>query len=38
MINSHLDGWKTTTLSHRHKPNSTSQRMEKLVQLSRMHG
>jgi hypothetical protein len=25
-VNSHLDGWKTTTLSQRHKPNSTSQR------------
>jgi hypothetical protein len=35
---SHLDGWKTTTLSQRHKPNSTSQRMEILVQLSRLHG
>jgi hypothetical protein len=29
-VNSHLDGWKTTTLSQRHKPNSTSQRMEDL--------
>jgi hypothetical protein len=28
MVNSHLDGWKTTTLSQRQKPNSTSQRME----------
>jgi hypothetical protein len=28
---SHLDGWKTTTLSQRHKPNSTSQRMERCV-------
>jgi hypothetical protein len=28
---SHLDGWKTTTLSQRHKPNSTSQWMERLV-------
>jgi hypothetical protein len=28
---SHLDGWKTTTLSQRHKPNSTSQRTERLV-------
>jgi hypothetical protein len=23
-VNSILDGWKTTTLSQRHKPNSTS--------------
>jgi hypothetical protein len=30
MVTSHLDGWKTTTLSQRHKPNSTSQRMEDL--------
>jgi hypothetical protein len=30
MVKSHLDGWKTTTLSQRHKPNSTSQRMEDL--------
>jgi hypothetical protein len=30
MVNSHLDGWKTTSLSQRHKPNSTSQRMEDL--------
>jgi hypothetical protein len=29
-INSHLDGWKTTTLSQRHKPNLTSQMMEDL--------
>jgi hypothetical protein len=29
-VKSHLDGWKTTTLSQRHKPNSTSQRMEDL--------
>jgi hypothetical protein len=28
MVTSHLDGWKTTTPSPRHKPNSTSQRME----------
>jgi hypothetical protein len=35
---SHLDGWKTTTLSQRHKRNSTSQRMERLVWLSRLHG
>jgi hypothetical protein len=27
---SHLEGWKTTTLSQRHKTNSTSQRMEDL--------
>jgi hypothetical protein len=33
-VNSHLDGWKTTTLSQRHKPNSTSQRIERLVRLS----
>jgi hypothetical protein len=33
----HLDGWKTTTLSQRHKPNSTSQRIERLVRLSRLH-
>jgi hypothetical protein len=26
-VNSHLDEWKVTTLSQRHKPNSTSQRM-----------
>jgi hypothetical protein len=36
-VTSHLDGWKTTILSQRHKPNSTSQRMERLVQLSRLH-
>jgi hypothetical protein len=30
MVNSYLDGWETTTLSQRHKPNSTSQRMEDL--------
>jgi hypothetical protein len=30
-VNSHLHGWKTTTLSQRHKPNSTSQRMKRLV-------
>jgi hypothetical protein len=30
MVLSHLDGWKTTTLSQRHKPNSISQRMEDL--------
>jgi hypothetical protein len=29
-ITSHLGGWKTTTLSQRHKPNSTSQRIEDL--------
>jgi hypothetical protein len=29
-VNSHLDGWKTTTLSQRHKPNSISQRLEGL--------
>jgi hypothetical protein len=29
-VNSHLGGWKTTTLSQRHKPNSTLQRMEDL--------
>jgi hypothetical protein len=29
-VNSHLNGWKTTTLLQRHKPNSTSQRMEDL--------
>jgi hypothetical protein len=28
--NSHLDGWKTTTLLQRYKSNSTSQRMEDL--------
>jgi hypothetical protein len=27
-VNSHLNGWKTTTLSQRHKPNSTSQRIK----------
>jgi hypothetical protein len=37
-VNSYLDGWKTTTFSQRHKPNSTSQRMERLVRLSRLHG
>jgi hypothetical protein len=37
-VTSHLDGWKTTTLSQRHKPNSTSQRMERVVRLSRLHG
>jgi hypothetical protein len=36
-VTSHLDRWKTTTLSQRHKPNSTSQRMERLVWLSRQH-
>jgi hypothetical protein len=30
-VNSHLDGWKTTILSQRHKPNSSSQRMKRLV-------
>jgi hypothetical protein len=30
MVNSHLDGWKTTTLTQRHKPYSTSQKMEDL--------
>jgi hypothetical protein len=30
IINSHLDGWKTTIISQRHKPNSTLQRMEDL--------
>jgi hypothetical protein len=29
-VNSHRDGWKTTTLSQRHKLNSTSQRMKDL--------
>jgi hypothetical protein len=29
-VTSHLDRWKTTTLSQRHKPMSTSQRMEDL--------
>jgi hypothetical protein len=29
-VNSHLDGWNTTTLSQRDKPNSTSQRLEDL--------
>jgi hypothetical protein len=29
-VNSHLDGWKTTTLSQRHKSNSISQRMKDL--------
>jgi hypothetical protein len=37
-VNSHLDSLKTTTLSQRHKPKSTSQRMERLVQLLRLHG
>jgi hypothetical protein len=37
-VTSHLDGWKTTTLSQRHKPNTTSQRMERHVRLSRLHG
>jgi hypothetical protein len=37
IVNSHLNEWKTTTLSQRHKPNSTSQRMERLVGLSRLH-
>jgi hypothetical protein len=32
MINSHLDGWKITTLSQRHKPNSISQRMQDLYE------
>jgi hypothetical protein len=30
MVTSHLDEWKTTTLSQRQKPNSTSKRMEDL--------
>jgi hypothetical protein len=30
MAKSHLDGWNTTTLSQRHKQNSTSQRIEDL--------
>jgi hypothetical protein len=29
-VTSHLDEWKTTTLSQRHNPNLTSQRMEDL--------
>jgi hypothetical protein len=29
-VNSHLYRWKTKTLSQRHKPNSTSQRMKDL--------
>jgi hypothetical protein len=29
-VTSHLNGWKTTTLSQRHKSNSISQRMEDL--------
>jgi hypothetical protein len=33
MVILHLDRWKTTTLSQRHKPNSISQRMERLVWL-----
>jgi hypothetical protein len=33
-VNSHLDKWDITTLSQRHKPNSTSQWMEILVRLS----
>jgi hypothetical protein len=37
-VNSHLDRWETTKLSQRHKPNSTSQRMERLVWPSRLHG
>jgi hypothetical protein len=37
MVTSHLDRWKTTTLSQRHKTNSISQRMERLVWLSRLH-
>jgi hypothetical protein len=37
-VNSHLNGWETTTLSQRHKSNSTSQRIERLVGLSRLHG
>jgi hypothetical protein len=37
-VTSHLDEWEATTLSQRHKPNSTSQRMERLVRLSRLHG
>jgi hypothetical protein len=38
MVSSHLNGWKTTTLSQRYKPDSTSQRMERLVQFSRLYG
>jgi hypothetical protein len=58
IVNSHLDGWKTTTLLQRHKSNqhhkgwkskdhktltktqanSTSQSMERLARLSRLHG
>jgi hypothetical protein len=37
-VNSYLDGWDTTTLSQRHKPNSTSQRMESPIGLSRLLG
>jgi hypothetical protein len=37
-VTSYLDGWKTTTLSERDKPNSTSQRMERLVSLLRLLG
>jgi hypothetical protein len=29
-VNSHLDRWKTTTLSQRPKPNSTSESMKGL--------
>jgi hypothetical protein len=28
MVNSHLDGWKTTTLTQRSKPYSTSHKTE----------
>jgi hypothetical protein len=37
-VNLHLDGWETTTLSQRHKPNPTSQRIERFVRLLRLHG
>jgi hypothetical protein len=30
MVNSHLDGWETTSLTLRHKPNSTSYRWKDL--------
>jgi hypothetical protein len=36
-VNSHLNGWETTIVLQRQKPNSISQRMERLVWPSRLH-
>jgi hypothetical protein len=37
-VKSHLDGWETTSLTLRHKPNSTSQRWKDLHWHSWLHG